>query len=96
MVSLSKYHIINLLLNKHYLKKFKPHCLSIGYLTDKKHSKVKSSVIDTNNCLNKVFPTFNRLYKKLSSGFQLVDTFPDHFPFHTVNCKDNKIKNTYL
>ena len=93
---LPKYHIINSLLNEHHLKKSKPHCLAMGYLTDKQHSKVKSSVIDTNNCLNKVFPTFNRLYKKLFSGFQLVDTFPDHFPFHTVNRKDNKIKNAHL
>jgi len=89
-----KHHIINLLLDNHYLKKFKPYYLAIGYLTDKQCSNVKSSIFDINNCLNKVFPTFNRLYKELSSGFQLVNTFSDCISFHTMNYKDNKIKNT--
>ena len=34
--------------------------------------------------------------KKLSSSFWLVDTFPDHISFLTVNCKDNEVKNAHL
>jgi len=48
--------------------------------------------VNTNNCLNKVFLSFDRLYKELSSGFHLVDTFPNYFSFHTVNCKDSNAK----
>jgi len=47
--------------------------------------KIKSSIINTNNCLNKVFPFLN---KELSLGFHLVDTFSDCFYFYSVNQKD--------
>ena len=42
-------------------------------LMDKQCLKVKSSIVDTNNHLNKVYPSFNRLYKKLLPEFHLVD-----------------------
>ena len=52
--------------------------------------------MDTNNHLNKVFLSFNRLHKELSPGFQLVDNLSNHFSFHTVNYKDTEVKNAYL
>ena len=54
-----------------------------------------SLIVDTNNCLNEVFPFFDRLHKELSSGFWLVDNFPDWFSFHTVNYKNIKAKNSH-
>jgi len=42
------------------------------------------------------FPSFDNLYKELSSGFCLVDNFPNCFFFHTVNCKDKDIMNTHI
>jgi len=59
--------------------------------------------VDTNNCLKKIYLVFDSLNKKLSSGFHLVDTFPDYFSFYLVNCKDidakiihqNKLENIY-
>ena len=63
---------------------------------DKQHSKVKSSIVDTNNYLNKVFSVFDRLYTELFFSFWLVDTFSDYIFFHIVKCKDNKIKNIHL
>ena len=55
------------------------------------------------NQLNKVFPFFDSLNKKLSSGFCLVDTFSNHFSFLSVNWKNpdiltahcNRLKNIY-
>ena len=35
--------------------------------------------MDSDNCLNEVFSSFDRLYKELSLSFHLVDIFPDHF-----------------
>ena len=96
MISILKQHVINLLLDENYSKKAKLHYLLLEYLTDKQHSKVKSSIVDINNCLNEVFPAFDRLHKELSSSFQLVDTLPDHISFHIVNCKNNKVKNAHL
>jgi len=69
--------------------------MTIAYLMSKQHLKIKSSIININNCLNKVFPFFNSLNKKLSLGFCLVNTFPDYFYFHLVNQKDTNIIITY-
>ena len=49
-------------------------------------------MIDSNNCLNKVFPLFNRLYKEHFLGFYLVDIFYDLFLFHIVSYKDVEAK----
>jgi len=49
--------------------------------------------VDTNNHLNEVFLSFNRL---LLPGFQLVDNFSDHFYFYIVNCKNTGVKNAHL
>jgi len=57
--------------------------------------KIKSLIVDTNNHLNEVFPSFDSLCKELSHGFHLVDTFPDWFSFHTVNQKDTDAKIAY-
>jgi len=65
-------------------------------LTSKQYQKIKSSIINTNNHLNKVFLFFDRLHKELSPRFQLVDNFSDYFSFYTVNCKDTEVKNAYL
>ena len=65
-------------------------------LTFKQYQKLKSSIIDLNNCINKVFPFFNKLYKELSPGFQLVDNFPDCFSFCIVKYKDIEVKNAHI
>ena len=59
-------------------------------------SKIKSSIVDTKNCLNEVFPSFNRLYKELLPRFWLVDNFSNHFSFYTANHKDTEVKNAHL
>ena len=77
------------------IKKIKPHCLSMNHLICKQWSKIKSSIVDINNCLNKVSPSFNKLHKELSSGFCLVDNFSNHFSFHIVNYKDSDVWNDH-
>jgi len=70
--------------------------LQLWQLIDKQWYKIKSSIIDSNNWLNKVFSTFNRLHKKLSSSFRLVDNFSNCYSFYTVNWKNTEVKNAYL
>ena len=77
MVFFPKQYVINTLINEHYSKKALPYYITMSHLTAKQWLKVKSSIINTNNCLN----------KELSLGFYLVDTFLDHFPFISVNQK---------
>jgi len=69
MISILKQHAINSLLDEHYSKKAKLYHLLLEYLTDKQHSKVKSSIVDTKNCLNEVFSAFDRLYKNFPLVF---------------------------
>jgi len=59
--------------------------MATSQLTAKQQSKINSPIVDTNNCLNEVFPSFDSLNKKLSLGFCLVDSFFNHFSFLTVN-----------
>jgi len=68
------------------------YCLSLEALTSKQHLKVKSFIVNANNCLNEIFPPFNPFHKELSSGFRLVD----HFSFYTVDYKDKESKEAYL
>jgi len=63
-----------------------------GIHHNKQLLKVKSPIVNTNNHLNEVFPSFDSLNKELSSGFHLVDTFSDYFSFYSVNRKDADAK----
>ena len=45
--------------------------------------------------MNKVFSSFNKLYKEISLEFHLVNIFPNCFSFYIVNCKDTNAKTTY-
>ena len=62
-------------------------------ITIKQWQKIKSSIIDTNNCLN---GTFNSLNHEFSSGFRLIDNFPSCFSFYQANHRDNKYREAYL
>ena len=53
--------------------------------------KIKSPVVDSNNCLNKI-SSFDSLNIELSLGFHLVNTFSNCFSFHLVNQKDADAK----
>jgi len=73
--------------------------LSLPFLEDmtsKQYLKIKSSIINANNCFNGTFLLFNILNSKFSSGTRLINSFPSHFSFHRANHKDKKSKNTHL
>ena len=57
--------------------------------------KIKSSIINTNNHLNEIFPAFDSLNRKISLGFHLIDTFHNCFSFHSVNQKDANTRIIY-
>jgi len=67
------------------------------FINDTSYTKItfKNSIINSNNYLNENFPFFDRLYKKLFLCFWLVDTLPDYFLFHIVNCKNIKAKTAH-
>jgi len=59
-------------------------------------SEIKSSIADSNRRLNSLFSFFDNFHKELFAGFYLVDNFPNCFSFHTVNCKEKKIRNAHI
>jgi len=52
--------------------------------------------MDTNNYLNRIFPSFNSLNYEISPGTQLIDIFSSHFSFYHANHKDKESKTTYI
>ena len=93
-MSLPQQYTLNSLLDKHH-SKTKPHCLSIALLTQKQCSKIKSSIVNSNNYLNEVFSFFDRPHKELFLGFHLVDIFSNCFIFHIVSCKNTGAKTAH-
>jgi len=74
--------------------------MAMSHLTPKQSQKIKSSIVDINHHFNQVLPVFDSLNKELSSGFQLLNTFSDHFFLNIVKCKAraaylNKLENIY-
>ena len=55
---LSQQYAINSLLDEHHSKKAKLYHLSLVHLTQNQYLKIKGSIVDSNNCLNKVYPSF--------------------------------------
>ena len=84
------------MLKHHHSNALNLHYLFLEKLTSKQRLKVKSSIIDTNSCLNRILPLFNPLHKKLTPGFWLVDIFSNHFSFNIAECKINDYKAAHL
>lgn len=94
-ISLPLNHVINLLLKNRHSEYSISYHLFLEKLILKQWLKIKSSIVDTNNYLNRIFSSFDSLYNELSSSFRPVDNFSD-FSFHIVNHKDKYIKEVYL
>jgi len=89
-------YAINTILKRRYSKNTSLHYLSLKNITSKQRLKIKSSIIDTNNHFNEIFPSFDSLNSKFSSGFRLIDNFSTHFLFHWANCKNKESKASHL
>jgi len=94
--TLPKNHTIKFLLERRHSEDTSHYCLLLENMTHKQWLKIKGSVIDANNHLNGIFPTFNSLSNEFSSRTRLIDTFPSHFSFHHANCKNKESKAAYI
>jgi len=66
------------------------YCLLFKKLTPKQQLNVKGSIVDTNNKLNRVFFLFNPFGFKFPPGDRLINIFPSHFSFHSINRKSEE------
>ena len=74
----------------------KPYLLSLGFLSKYQHELIKGSVVDIDNCFNKVFPSFDLLNPKFSSGYRIINTFFSHFSFHLFSKYNNDNLRSYV
>ena len=54
-----------------------------------------NSIVDANNCLNEIFPSFNSLNSKFQLGLKLIDIFSSCFSFYKADCYSDKSKIAY-
>ena len=92
MQSLPMNHIFKSMLESWYLDNNNIHCLLLKKLTPKQQLNVKESIVDANNRLDGVFPSFIPFSSEFLLGNRLIDIHPSCFSFHFMDkhkeCQD--------
>ena len=68
-------YIVKLFLKKRYSDISRTHCLSLENITLNQQLNVKGSIVNANNRLNGIFPSFNSLNCKFSLSYRLINMF---------------------
>ena len=89
-------HAIRSLLENRHANNIYNYCLLSENMTSKQWLKIKSSIIDSNNCLDGIFLSFNTLNNKFFPSSRLINHFFSYLSFHKMSCKDKESKNTHL
>ena len=58
---------------------------SINFLTDRQKTSIKGHLIDSNNKLYGVFPSFSPLNPEFIPGSRIINIFPDQFSFNLAS-----------
>jgi len=61
-------------------------------MTFKQQQKIKSSIIDANNHLNRILSSFDSLNSEFHPSYRLIDIFSSHISFHNADHSSNKSK----
>ena len=83
-------HVIKSLLESRHTKSSPTHQFSLKRLISRQQLVLKGSIVDTNNRLNRVFPSFNSLYSEFSPGDRLMDIFASCISFHSTDKKNKE------
>jgi len=78
-------HLIRTLMDNPLNMHNKPSPLSINTLTECQKNTIKGHLIDSNNKLFGVFPSFSPLNLEFNLGSRIVDIFPDRVSFNLAN-----------
>ena len=90
--TLSYNYTIKLLFKKRYASQSQLYCLFLDYMFSKQQQRIKSSIVNVNNCLNRIFLSFDLLNCKLHPGVRLIDIFFSHISFYKTNHSSNESK----
>jgi len=74
----------------------KPYSFAMSKLTMIQKTKIKSSIVNSNNQSNGLLPAFDEFHKEISSGLHLIDNFPSHFSFHVADRKNPTSLHNYF
>ena len=89
-------HIITSMIKTRPTNHMKPHCFSLEWLMPKQCSNIKGLIIDINNRFNEVLSLFSFFNCEFSPGNRLIDFFPKHFLFHSLNRNCESSIKSYL
>ena len=68
------------------------HLSSLNSLTSCQRANIKGYLVDSDNRLYGIFPSFSPFHPELSLGFRIIDNFSDCFSFNLcIKGKNNKI-----
>ena len=93
--TLSYNHVIKSLLERKYAPNSQLYHLSLGNMIFKQQQKIKSSIVDINNQLNRIFTTFDSLNFEFHPSSRLTDIFSSHISFHNTDQTSNESKEAY-
>ena len=83
--ALPENHLIRTLMGNPFNIHNKPSPLSINMLTEHQKTIIKEHLIDSNNKLFGIFPSFSPLNPEFNLGSRIVDIFPDRVSFNLAN-----------
>jgi len=70
--------------------------LSFERLTLRQWLNIKDPIVNANNRLNRIFPSFNLFSSEFSPEDRLIDVFPSYFSFHSMNRKSKESVKAYI
>ena len=84
MASLLSNHAIKSLLKNRHTSNIVQHHLLLENIAPRQQLKVKSSVVNSKNCLDSIFLSFNLLNNKLFLRNRLINIFANYISFHKI------------
>jgi len=88
-------HLIKTLMDDPLNIHYKPLPHSINTLTDCQKISVKRHLMDSNNKLYRVFPSFFPLNPEFNPGSRIIDIFPDQISFNLANKGKNESSHSH-
>ena len=70
--------------------------LSLEKLTSKQKLNIKDTIIDANNRLNEMFPSFNPFSSEFSLGSRLIDIYPSYISFHFITQSNEESRKVHF
>ena len=91
---LSLNHIIKLLIESRHMNDFPTHQSLLARLMPRQWLLLKRPIVNANNRLNRIFPSFDSFSNEFSPGDRLIDIFASCISFHFTNRKNKESKKS--